>query len=183
MKTYQINYDVNNYRQLAWSDKDINILKESEVLLSGDKGALKKISVEWMIEEGVTNLPKPDIAYLQGYTPSIIVNSKVAPLLSDKFGDKAENITISIENEFWFIFKINKISDTALNLERCKFKLRRSGSFGRITKAVYNKSEFSDSMAIIAKQDPMNIVVTDEFKDFINSNQFTGLSFKEVENI
>lgn len=182
MKTYQLNYDVNNYRQITWSDKSINILQEAEALLSDKEGSLKKISTEWMVEDGVTNLPKPDIVYLQGFAPSIIANSKSANLLESKLGDIVEKIVISIDNEEWFIFKLNVISDKALNLEKCKFKVRRSGSFGRIIKSVYNISEFHDSVAIIAKQDPIKIIVTDEFVDFINNNNITGLIFQEVEN-
>jgi len=183
MKTYQINYDVNNYRQLNWSDKSINILRESEVLLSNTKGSLKEISVEWMVEDDVTDLPKPDIAYLQGFTPSFIANSRTASLIKDRLGDSVERIAISIEGEDWFIFKFNVISQDALNLEKCNVKIRRSGSLGRIIKAAYHTSAFSKSEVIIAKQDPNNIVVTEEFTQFITDNDITGLTFKEVENV
>ena len=177
MNTYKINWDVNNYRQLQWCDSETNIMQLAAQLQPGSE--IRTLpEVKWMQEEGVTDLPKPDLAYLQGFSPSLIVNEKAYAALSSGLGDLMDRQDVSVDGEPWVLLKLKAFTDNALLLDQCQFKVRRSGGIGRLIKAVYSPDVLGANPLILAEQDVTTLIATDTFIQLVEDKQLTGLIFE-----
>lgn len=179
MKLFKLEYDVNNYRQLNWSSDDVDIIKISRSLLPNSNESHKLTDIKWMVEKGVTDLPKPDVAYLQGYIPSIIANEKSYEVLRKILGNVVDIERANIEGEPWYVFRIKSYTNSLL-LEKSQFKVRRSGGIGRLLKGVYDGELLKNVPVSICEQDPLNIIVNESFVAEVESNGITGLNFRPV---
>lgn len=179
LKLFKLGYDVNCYRQLCWASTDVDIAQISLTLLPNSIGAYTLPDIRWMACAGVIDLPQPDIAYLQGYTPSIIANEKTAMVLKIFLQGLVNMDSINIEGQPWCVFKIKSYTKSLL-LDKCQFNRRSSGRMGRLMKGVYDEALLSDIPFSICKHDPLNIIVNERFVREIEGNGISGLVFKPV---
>jgi hypothetical protein len=143
---------------------------------------------EWQCDEENSGKEreKSNFAHVFAGGLNLAVDSKAKKVLSAQFEQDIEFLPILIkdESEDWFLINVINVVDTALSLENSKFKMRGNGTFGRLTKAVFNLDNIPGDRPFVYPQWINAFMFNGEkFKNVVSDNNLIGLSFDEFESV
>ncbi|ENK2257448.1 hypothetical protein AB3A94_002436 [Vibrio alginolyticus] len=144
------------------------------------------LTLDWLRHDDSDDLIKPMIAAWGSCT--YVVRHDIASLFKDTLGDCCEFLPVNVDNSIWYALNVTSKLD-ALHTELCEINYKPNGRVHRTRpykRFVIDRAKVSTPRLFKLSGSPISIYTSNTDNSFLNlvtKNEFTGVSFYEVESV
>ncbi|MGR5210330.1 hypothetical protein ACPV4A_07245 [Vibrio rotiferianus] len=188
-KVFGIQPDVDKYLYLEQTSL-LDSEEVSEDALPKFDGSSKvstwqPITLDWLRHDDSANLTKPMIAAWGSI--AYVVCHDIAHLFKEAIGTSCEFLPVNVDNSTWFVLNVLSKQD-ALDTELTEVNYKPNGRRHRTRpykRFVVDRTKVLTPRLFKLSDSPINLYTSNAEKSFLNlvtKNEFTGISFYEVES-
>lgn len=185
MTIWKVEPDVNNYMWILFSETDkMNCLQFSHLLRSNGQRVTLDEEAKFHYQEDNNNKIGDIMRISAGYW---LASEKAQKLISSEYGEIFQFIPTTCENEpdTNYYIMLPLVFCEALDMDKSIYKCYRYGNIiSSISQYCFNEEAYKYPFFLLKQGDYYHygggFYSNDEFKDFIEKNNITGLKFTKI---